>query len=836
MTPPIHTADPPLVTAPAPEGRRRALRIGMVLAQLVAVLVFIRMYSIESRAFANVFALAVAGFAVHAVLPARHRLRFFAALSTAAVIVALGVNVASVVLAVGAALLVICHLPLPIGGRIGLIVLTGAGLAVVRSRTATVGIPELVWPVLGSMFMFRLALYLQSLRHRKEPFSPALSWSYFFMLPNVCFPLFPIVDYKTFVRARFDANELAIYERGLHWIGRGLVHLLLYRLVFLYVMVNELFVSSLGDVLRYVLGAVLLYLNVSGQFHVIVGMLHLFGFRLPETHHLYLVAGSLVDYWRRINIYWRDFMLKLVYLPSFFALRQHPLKVRLVVSTLAVFLVSWTLHSYQFFWITGVVLLAWKDFGFWAIFGTLVAASVLWELRSRRRGAGGRGGHRWSPARAFRTVATFMVIAVLWSFWTAESGSTWWYALSQVRHASRLEWSVLVALVGSGLLVAGFPWSAPTLTATPLGLDSWRVAVRRGTARMAGLAALMVLAMPATTASFSYDLAQLALHLRVPATTFHEFLVPGGYYEETTGADGRGLGGARPDTIRLPQGAENTGIVVSRSDYLLFGLRPSRQTTLLGQTFTTNGWGMRDREYPMAKDSASFRIALVGASDVVGWGVDDQGTFDAIVEPRLDSLARLHGRRVEVLNFSVGGWSLPQRVLAVPLLAATFSPDLIVLATNPFELILLQRTIARAREKGVLIPDTALASIIAEARTASAPSQREMLLRLRPLEERLQRRALVWAAEEAGRVNASLVVLTLSSPHIPRTGTLPIVRRAAASAGVPVLECADVWRGHDEATLVVSDADRHPNAAGHRLIADCLYDRLRHSPLLRLTP
>ena len=54
----------------------------------------------------------------------------------------------------------------------------------------------------------------------------------------------------------------------------------------------------------------LLYLRVSGQFHIIVGMLHLFGYDLPETNHRYLLARSVNDFWRRVNIYWKDFMVK----------------------------------------------------------------------------------------------------------------------------------------------------------------------------------------------------------------------------------------------------------------------------------------------------------------------------------------------------------------------------------------------------------------------------------------------------------------------------------------------------------------------------------------------
>ena len=66
----------------------------------------------------------------------------------------------------------------------------------------------------------------------------------------------------------------------------------------------------------------LLYLRLSGQFHIAIGLIHLFGFDLPETHRKYLLASSVADFWRRINIYWKDFIAKLFYLPVFFRLRR----------------------------------------------------------------------------------------------------------------------------------------------------------------------------------------------------------------------------------------------------------------------------------------------------------------------------------------------------------------------------------------------------------------------------------------------------------------------------------------------------------------------------------
>ena len=89
----------------------------------------------------------------------------------------------------------------------------------------------------------------------------------------------------------------------------------------------------------------LLYLHVSGQFHLIVGLLHMFGFNLPETHHRYLLASSFTDFWRRINIYWKDFIMKLFFYPAFFALRGIGTLRAIALATLLAFFATWALHA-----------------------------------------------------------------------------------------------------------------------------------------------------------------------------------------------------------------------------------------------------------------------------------------------------------------------------------------------------------------------------------------------------------------------------------------------------------------------------------------------------------
>jgi D-alanyl-lipoteichoic acid acyltransferase DltB (MBOAT superfamily) len=170
----------------------------------------------------------------------------------------------------------------------------------------------------------------------------------------------------------------------------------------------------------------LLYLQVSGQFHMACGMLHLFGYQLPETHHRYLLASSFTDYWRRINIYWKDFMVRVVFNPVVFRLKRWPRPAALAAATAAVFLVTWLLHAYQSFWLRGTWAFGVPDALFWGILGVLVMINVQLDARRgpRRPGEGSRG-LLGLMLRALRVAGTFTTIVLLWSLWSSPSVDAW---------------------------------------------------------------------------------------------------------------------------------------------------------------------------------------------------------------------------------------------------------------------------------------------------------------------------------------------------------------------------------------------------------------------------
>jgi hypothetical protein len=411
-----------------PEACRRDLRQFLPIAAHLGLLlaVFVK-FRLEGRAFQMLVAFALAALPVHYLLPYRWKKPCFVAASIAGLAWVFGAATTGYVLALSALLIGVCYLPIAWGFRAAILAATATGMALIRPNAAATGIPDLVWPVLASMFMFRLIIYVYEIKHTRKPESLVDTLGYFFLLPNYCFHLFPVVDYRTYLRGYYARDIHAIQRSGLRMMFNGTVHLLLYRVVYHQLWFPPEEVEGPLGLAGFLVWNYLRYLHVSGQFHMACGMLHLFGYQLPETHHHYLLATGFTDYWRRINIYWKDFMVRVVFNPVVFRLKRWPQPAALATATVAVFLVTWLLHAYQSFWLQGSWGFSVPDALFWGILGALVLVNV--QLDARRPGGRSRKSESAAPRRlalrAARTAGTFATIALLWSLWTSHGVADW---------------------------------------------------------------------------------------------------------------------------------------------------------------------------------------------------------------------------------------------------------------------------------------------------------------------------------------------------------------------------------------------------------------------------
>lgn len=854
-------APPPSQTEARSPVRPDLARIALLAANLGLLVLVFHLYQMETPLFRQILLLALGGFVVHAFLPLAYRLWFFVGLSMAGIFLAFGLADGLWLVTAGMVLVGICHLPLTFPARVVLLVAVGGTLAVARGGALEVPWSASVWPILASMFMFRLALYLHALKHEKERPDLARTLSYFFMLPNVAYPFFPVVDYSTFRRAYFDRDALAIYERGVVWMARGVLHLLLYRLIYMHVVLDAGDVLNLGDLVRFLLGTLLLYLRVSGQFHLIIGVLHLFGFRLPETNHNYFLASSFSDLWRRINIYWKDFMMKLVYYPSFFRFRKWGTTRAMVLATLVVFFITWILHSYQWFWLRGSFPLSLQDALFWGILCVFVVLNVL---RESRPGANrSRLRRDWSLSRGLATVGTFTVFCVLWSLWSAESFVGWLWMWSAAGRVEPLHLVVLAGLVGAGVAIGGRPWgvarleaaASPTATLPPH-------AVRWATVTLVGVA---LIAQPPVRAAAPDRASTVLASLLAPGLNVRDQnLQHRGYYEKL---DLRGqlnaelldvMGTRAEEWLNL----DEVGALRRRVDLMLVDLHPNLNLPWNDAFLTTNAWGMRDRNYELEKPEGTTRIALVGPSIAMGNNVSDDDTFENVLEDRLAREPIPHlGDRVEILNFSVDGYTFPQQLGAIRAKVGAFEPDIVIITDGERTRYTTESYLQWLVIRGVPVEDPELRDILEEAgvlgaeifegvpvpwawgrslveRIAGIPTRMpsaELTGRLRGLGERTASWAIREIGNEIRAMGATPVFLGLNVVG-PAPATPMFTLDVARSEGFVVLDLFDVFEGLDGDALRVAPWDDHPNAAAHRLIADRLYEEIRASEEFRPLP
>lgn len=821
------------------DGRIAALPLAAVVLQLAIVVLVLRQFQIESAAFIRVAVLAFAGFVVHAMLPLRYRLPFFLLLSLAGIALALGLVNGAWLVVLGLVLIGTCHLPLAFGARVALLLVVGLVLAVLRVEWLHAPWSEAIWPVLGSMFMFRLIVYMYDLRHEQAPPTFVRTLAYFFMLPNACFPLFPVIDYKTYRRNYFDADAYRIYQTGVDWIVRGIIHLLLYRFVYYYLTLAPSEVHGPGDLAQYMVSNFLLYLRVSGLFHVVVGMLYLFGFRLPETHHQYLLSSSFTDFWRRINIYWKDFMLKVFYYPAYFRLRKSGPLVALVVSTLLVFVLTWFLHAYQWFWLRGTALLVWQDVLFWTILGVVVVVNAVYEDRHGRARSLGR---RSRDLRAWlgltlRTLATFTAICILWSFWTSESIAEWvslWSALGgaiSVRpgHAVVLV-TALVIVVGTWRATAGGTEAASTAQRDQSRAPAGRT-IAVPVATIAGLAGLLALGLQPVYTRFGPELATTIQSLRSGSLSrLDNAKLERGYYENLLQVDRFNSQLWEVYAKRPANWLDIQGGALKRftGDFAQEDLKPSFTATTNYGPISTNRWGMRDQDYERVPAPGVFRMALLGPSNVFGWGVADGETFEALLEKRLnEGVAELPRVKYEILNFGVPGYQPPQQLVAMDK-AAGFAPHAILYVATGREISRAARYMIEAVNRKLDIPYRELQDTLSRAGIVAGTEEAAGLRRLEPYRSEILAFVYREIVHESRRQGAVPVWIFL--PQV-RQGSwqeeTPEQTRLAVEAGFVVIDLANVYEGHDPTTVRLAEWDDHPNDRGHRLIAARLEEALK---------
>ncbi|MEZ4701202.1 MAG: hypothetical protein R2834_12770 [Rhodothermales bacterium] len=822
------------------------VQFAVVTLQLGLVLLVIRLFKIEeSSGLQDLLTLVFGGFVVHAWLPRTWRMPFFFGLTVAAIVMVFGVANGAWLVGISLGMIGLAHLPIPYWMRVTL--LSAVGVVLVLFRGAWLTAPEpiaITLAILGSMFMFRMALYLYDMRNEKKKVSIWERLTYFFQMPNIIFPFYPIVDYITFRRTYYNKEDITIYQKGVLWMFRGVFHLIMYRIVYYHMSPSVASIQDLGGVLLFIVSSYLLYLRISGLFHLIVGMMCLFGFNLPETHKLYFLASGFNDYWRRINIYWKDFMMKMFFYPVFMRVRHWGETTALVFSTIVVFACTWLLHSYQWFWLQGAFPITVVDGVYWGVLGVMVAINSVWEAKRGKKGKSlsAKGWDFGATARlALRTVSTFVFLGLMWSFWSSDSAGEWWTVMKQAANSPASEFGLLgLALFGLfAILVLYFylehrGWS--------FVFDERKTSfMRTALFTSAGIIAVFLVGQPTVNHQLGLKPAAFIASLQADRLSIHDDEVQErGYYEQLL--DNRvhmsRLWESRDKRPADWKGMVPAGVAQETNTLLFEELFPSIKTVFKRAPLSTNQWRMRDQEYTLEKPANTVRMAMLGKSYEMGWGVKNNQVFEQVAEDHLNAeYSPESGLKYEMMNFSVGGYTVIQYVMIAEEKMPKFDIDYAFITTHAGEGSRTVTNLLKIYNDGVALPPD-LQKFIDDAGVTRDMVHSEQQRRLDPLEDALVRwgydRILASFREQGTTPVWLFIPRTLGHRENGKENKEEYQRwsQIARDAGFEhmwsLIGVFDEYT--DESQIQLAPWDTHPNALGHKLLGQRFFEELKAHP------
>jgi hypothetical protein len=807
--------------------QRAILALSLILIGLAIILL-----NIESDLqLPNVILVILVGFFIHSFLPLRFRVPFFLILNFITLVILVKLAAAIAIVIIGLFIVAIStYTKLKLNYRIVIIAIIMVLLAIMRIGWLSFQESSTISRIVGVLFMFRILVYLYDLKHEKESVPYLTRVSYFFLIPNLFFPIFPVVDYTTFKRSYFSKPEFTIYKKGILWMARGVFHLLLYRFIYFYLLPSPTDIKDLSELLYYMVTAYLLTLRLSGLFHFSAGVLCLFGYDLPKTFDKHFLASGFSDLWRRINVYWRDFLMKVFYYPLYFKFKKLGVATAMIITLVIVFVINMLLHSYQWFWIRGDFVVSETDLIFWGIFGLFVTLDALLQINRKPK----RNNKNFSAANALllstRVVLMFLMMSLMWSLWISPNINEWLEMVSVVHNTAIIEWiSLIIAVLSTicmGTLFQYYINKFPTNK-----INNWSNSLM---VVNVGMLSLVLFAIPnfnnIINKAVSIDTTSF---LTSQLNQFDEEQLFAGYYDNllSTSNINSKVWELEIEKPKDWQTLNTKGMIITHKKEHYTELKPNQSINHKGAVIKTNSHGLRDNEYSKIKEDSIYRIALLGTSIDMGVGVENQETYENLIEtsvnnsnkiPEIDSL--------EILNFSISSMSLPGYVGALKNKVINFKPDMLwVLEHQMSTKKVLSKILEKQETKDLWQIDNFIDSLILSIPSESLNSKAEIKMIL----DRHQFEVIEFYYKEIAdlcKINNIIPVmiyvqaLNKDENSDQREEIFKIVKRL----GFQTLDLSTVFEvTPNRKSLQLGKWDtQHPNKIGHEIIANSILNKL----------
>lgn len=806
----------------------------LVFSQLGLLWWLIFKYEIEAGlGLPKLFPLVVGGFVINALLPRKFKLPFFLLLCIGAIFYLFSVQEATYLIIAGLGLIGLCHVPVKFFLRTIFVLLCSAFIIAVRASIFEIPEADPFLPILGAMFMFRLMLYVYELSIGFKPSSVWHVLTYFFLLPNMIFPIFPIVDFKTFNRAYYSRNSSEIYQKGVRWIMRGFLHLVLYRIIYYYFLLAPDQVFTVFSLAYFMATTYILVLRLSGIFHIAVGIICLFGFDLPQAFNNYFLASSFSDLWRRINIYWHDFIMKVFYYPIFFRLRKIGNTSAIFISVLIVFLITWQLHSFQWFWIKGSFPVTVIDAVFWMVFGILLAFNSIFQQKKQNKKP--VISNIWNLSQAsihvLKIIGIFTFMSVIWSFWTSTTVSDWMYLIERGINCSGIHFIrlilIILAVLVIGILIHYLNFNVG---------QRWKIDKSRFF--KVDMAVTILVIMPfalysiPSVSKFVEDKTDIMSEtiFKLTLNERDRDLQIQGYYENLLVRDDilnplSDLNNKRNnDKKNINKKGWGTlgelGVLYPINDLRSKAHYPNKTVIFKDGVFTTNNFGLRDKEYSPDKTANTIRIAVLGNSQVMGSGVNDEEVFENLLE---NKLTKHFGKEIQCWNYAMSKFSIIEQVDVVNKQVSQYSHDIILYMNNGMDLNQSFNYLLEKAKRGKITEEYPF--LYHYTKDANLFSIDNPFGQFKTEITKACYEYIVARSREMNCIPVWVSFPLLGHP-MQRTNENETGQKLAREAGFYTISLSGVYDGHDRESLKIAEWDNHPNAKGHELIADMLFEEL----------
>jgi len=260
----------------------------------------------------------------------------------------------------------------------------------------------------------------------------------------------------------------------------------------------------------------------------------------------------------------------------------------------------------------------------------------------------------------------------------------------------------------------------------------------------------------------------------------------------------------------------------SRYPEIIYELKPGLDTWFKLARFRTNSAGLPDGEYLLSKPENTFRIVVIGSSFSMAAGVAMEDSWQNVLERDLN--ARVEKKKVEVINFSVGGYDPRQLLATLKQRAVLYAPDLALV-----DLTLTSPSLMRADDayhKPLALPTRTYPFLHSFAFERLSQRTHPPFIGVPSAEQTMAFERVLAGFRSFGeqsRLPICFVILHHNPEQLAETVKLGEQISRFSSC---IINTNLAFQNENFSNLIILKVDSHPNARAQKIFARVLFDHL----------